>query len=313
MPMPFVYKVMHIVSEQSSSHRRTNWLTDRPIIFTSKFCVPCREARQTLAYLVDGRSDESKEQISDLDVFVAGQCRRRPNARLTAMYSVSFMNKETIKSMFRCRASHRTLPMHICRERERERETSALLSSFWASCNCFFLTVASTRSVRAYWVCICARSSSLFFLVIFATTPSHSEHIDVRTDAQRVHEKKKQKKSPTKERKRGRRRNNDGSCARCTFFLSLPSALLLLLQYVHGHRFMGVIAHRHTHVKKNERERNGEKERGKKRASKQRGEREEEKKTLDSSAAVMVQRRKKRNRQNRSRNALHHWQRRLAS
>lgn len=57
---------------------QTDRPTDRPIIFTSKFCVPRRVARQTLAYLVDGRSDESKEQINDLDVFVSGQCRRRP-------------------------------------------------------------------------------------------------------------------------------------------------------------------------------------------------------------------------------------------
>jgi hypothetical protein len=43
--------------------------------------------------------------------------------------------------------------------------------------------------------------------------------------------------------------------ARIAFFLPLflSSVLLLLLRYVHGHRFMGVIAHSYIHTHKEER------------------------------------------------------------
>jgi hypothetical protein len=76
--MPFIYKVTHIVNEQSSGHH-----TDRPTAFTSIFLSSYRIGDRLHCPLVgqtgrqtDRQTDDDKEQMNDLDVF-GHSCHKR--------------------------------------------------------------------------------------------------------------------------------------------------------------------------------------------------------------------------------------------
>ena len=78
--MPFVYKVTHIVNEQSSGHYV---LTDRPHLHQF-FCLPIVSATDYIAHSMvrqtDRQTDDDKEQMNDLDVF-GHSCHKRKRKR----------------------------------------------------------------------------------------------------------------------------------------------------------------------------------------------------------------------------------------